>query len=197
MKKIIALTGGIGSGKSTVIEILKSMGYEVFSADEEYNECLKDDAFVQKISDTFNVSPIVSSNKKYLDRAALSEIVFNDKEKKRLLDEITHPIIVKKLIEKARNAKGECVFCEVPLLFEGGFEKTFDSVIVVMREENERINAVIARDGLSKDDVIKRINNQFDYSKLNSDDYTVLWNNGNKHILYEKVKNIVYGFVKK
>ena len=197
MKKIIALTGGIGSGKSTVINILKDMGFKVFSADEEYKECLNDEAFVQKISDEFNISPIICCGKKCLDRAALSKIVFNDKEKKKLLDKMTHPVVVNRLIEKAKAASGTCVFCEVPLLFEGGFEKLFDGVIVVMRAESERINAVITRDGLRKDDVLKRIDSQLDYSKFNFDGYTVLWNDGNMHILYEKVKSIVDGLIKK
>lgn len=170
----IAITGGIGSGKSTVSQIIKKYGYNVYSCDEIYNLILQEKEFVTILENNFG-KKIIKDNE--LDRKALSKLVFNDSVALSRLNKLTHP----KIIEKVLNlmSKHEVSFCEVPLLFENGYENYFDKVIVILREINSRINAVKERDCIDNQDVINRINSQLDYDNYNFEEYYVIHNNGN------------------
>lgn len=161
MKKSIAITGGIGSGKSTVAEILKKMQFPVFSCDEINRELLCDENYLMRLREIF---PECFSREK-LDKARLSEQVFSDKEKRKRLDALAHPWIMRRLSEEMKNETKPIVFAEVPLLFECGFEKNFDGAIVVLRERNIRLQAVMARDAASKEEAENRIAAQYDYAE--------------------------------
>ena len=166
--KKIAVTGGIGSGKSTVMKIIAGKGYPIFSCDEIYSQLTSDRNFLNILRHSFG--DILNSDGT-LDRKKLSEIVFNNPAKLAELDKITHPAIYKEMFRMADEAGGIC-FCEVPLLFESGAESLFDGVIIVMRNEEQRIKSVTARDKLPEQDVKKRISNQFDY---NSADFAMYY----------------------
>lgn len=182
----IAITGGIGSGKSTVAEIIKCKGYAVFSCDKIYDELLKDNAFLKKLSKEFGG---VLTDGGDLNRTKLAEIVFNDKETLKRLNALTHPAIMKKVKEKC---KGEAIsFVEVPLLFENGFEKVFNGVIVVLRDKEERISATVKRDGTDRAKVILRINSQLDYENCDFTQYYVLHNDRNLADLTQKTEKIL------
>ena len=157
-KKRIAITGGIGSGKSTVLALLREMDYAVFSCDDIYADLLKDADYIQKIQAVF---PAVVKNGS-IDKKALSETVFSNEQKRKKLNEIAHPLIMQSLFEKMNEQNG-VVFAEVPLLFEGGYSSKFDGVIVVMREKQGRIEAITMRDNISKIQAEQRIKAQFDY----------------------------------
>ena len=103
---------------------------------------------------------------------------------------------MRELLKRAGDAEGEIVFCEVPLLFENGFESLFSGVIVVMRSLTERINAVMARSGLNEKDVLARIQAQFDYSSIDLGSYYVIENNGDMDELRKKVKKILQNITK-
>lgn len=182
---IIAVTGGIGSGKSTVIRELKNLGFPVVSADETYSELLGDKEFVKGI----HLSVGLNSSSPVLEREKVSAIVFESPEKLKALDDFTHKKIVEKMFEKTKG-KGVC-FHEVPLLFEGGFEKLYEKVIVVYRPIEDRINSVIKRSGLTRQEIEKRIKNQYDYENLDNTSHTVIINDGNEEILSRKVKAVV------
>lgn len=158
MKKI-AITGGIGSGKSTVIELIKDQGFPVFSCDEIYKEIIVSKEYIQKIQEHF---PTAVKNEK-IDKQILSTLIFKDKTKRDMLNQIAHPLIMKRLFWKMDLSNDNLVFAEVPLLFEGNFENLFDAVIVVKRDLKSRINSVATRDNLTAIEVESRINAQFLY----------------------------------
>ena len=157
---IIAITGGIGSGKSTAIATIKQMGYPVISADDTYTELLKNPDFVRGVHRAVQVE----SNSDTLDRVAVSSAVFNEPCKLKALNEFTHAKIYESMFEKSKNYSVS--FHEVPLLFESGYQDKYNKVIVIMRDLGLRIKSVENRSGLSSEEVLSRIKNQFDYEKL-------------------------------
>lgn len=159
MKKNIAITGGIGSGKSMAASLIEKMGYPVFSCDEIYKDVLHSTEYIQKIEEYF---PTALSDGQ-IDRKKLAEIVFCDEEKREKLNRLAHPLVMKRLKMKMATRKERLVFAEVPLLFEGNFECEFDEVLVIKRELAMRIQAVQNRDGLEINAVQSRIQAQFDY----------------------------------
>ena len=185
--KKIAVTGGIGSGKSTVMKIIAGKGYPIFSCDEIYSQLTSDSDFLNTLRHSFG--DILNSDGT-LDRKKLSEIVFNNPAKLAELDKITHPAIYKEMFRMADEAGGIC-FCEVPLLFESGAESLFDGVIIVMRNEEQRIKSVTARDKLPEQDVKKRISNQFDYNSADFAMYYVIHNNGDLSELEWQTEEII------
>lgn len=185
--KKIAVTGGIGSGKSTVMKIIAGKGYPIFSCDEIYSQLTSDSDFLNILRHSFG--DILNSDGT-LDRKKLSEIVFNNPAKLAELDKITHPAIYKEMFRMADEAGGIC-FCEVPLLFESGAESLFDGVIIVMRNEEQRIKSVTARDKLPEQDVKKRISNQFDYNSADFAMYYVIHNNGDLNELEWQTEEII------
>lgn len=182
----IAITGGIGSGKSTVADILSESGFNVISLDKVYAELLHDADFKNAISEEFGCVFLENGE---LDRAKLSEVVFSNKDKLKKLNEITHPRIYERAFEKAE--KFGLNFFEVPLLFEESGEKLFDEVIIVIREIRSRIESLKIRDNLSEDLVLKRINSQFNYGNSDLSKYYVIHNDGDLDNLRAKINEIL------
>lgn len=182
----IAITGGIGSGKSAVADIIVGQGYNVLSCDKIYSELLSDKNFILKLSDEFGD---ILTTEGELDRKKLSAIVFSDRVKLLKLNSLTHPEIMRRALEKM---KGKGIwFCEVPLLFENGFEKYFDNVIVVLREKSARIASVAERDKITQEEIEKRVNSQFDYDNSTFEEYYVIHNNLNFEDLIKQTKKII------
>lgn len=191
MKKLIAITGGIGSGKSLLTDYFASLGYAVLSADEIYSDLLKDECFVKGICDAVGVCAVLVNGRYTLDRKEVAEKVFGNPAERKKLDDFTHDAIMSEMFSRA-NAFSGVVFCEVPLLFESGYDKYFDCVIVVFRNENERISSVVSRDNKSEELVKEIIKNQYDYSKLAENGHTIfVENNGTPRFLYEKANEII------
>lgn len=182
--KIVAVTGGIGCGKSAVIDIIKNLGYTVLSADKEYSLLLSDRNFVDKVHEIAGVK-----GGETLDRKAVSNAVFSSAEKLKNLNEFTHKKVYKQLFLKSKG-KG-LVFHEVPLLFESGYQNSYDKVLVVTRNLEDRITSVIKRSNLTKEEVLKRIQNQFNYENLDKIKHTVINNDGSFEDLAVKVKAVI------
>ncbi|MBQ3234840.1 MAG: dephospho-CoA kinase [Clostridia bacterium] len=182
---VIAVTGGIGSGKSTLCALIKKLGYPVYSADETYAELIKNEEFVKGIHSAVGAK----TDSKTLDREEVSRIVFSCPEKLEALNGYTHKKIVDKMFEKSRGKA--VVFHEVPLLFEGGFENLYDNIIIVARPLEDRINSVVKRSSLSVEEVEKRIKNQFSYENLDNIKHTVITNDGDESQLEERLKAVI------
>lgn len=192
MGKIYAITGGIGSGKSTVCKIIEDLGYTVFSADKVYKELLKCPNFVEKIYTALGIDCKDFTN---YNVKLVSQKVFNNKNLLKVLNGVTHPEIMKVMIEKSKGVNGVC-FNEVPLLFESGYQDLYDGVLVVMRDINLRKQDVLKRDNITEEEFNKRVNNQFNYENLSNITHTVITNDGNCEDLSLKVRAVVGEIIK-
>ena len=192
MKKTIAITGGIGSGKSTVAKEISLLGFSVFSCDQIYREIMEDKAYITQISSVFD--GVVVEGK--IDKNALSRLVFSDKTARNKLNSIAHPLIMSTLYACMQNCANDFVFAEVPLLFEGGYEKDFDEIIVVCRNKVERIKSVMDRDGVSEGEALARVGAQIDYDEkmqnwANDKKIHILQNNGGVDDLKFAIQKII------
>lgn len=182
----IAITGGIGSGKSTVANLIREQGYTVFSCDEIYAELLNNADFINKLAQAFE--GVINADSS-LNRAELSKRVFSNEEQLAKLNEITHPAIMHSAFSKMEGYP--ISFLEVPLLFENSFESLFDSVIVVLRERKERVKSIIVRDKLTYDEADLRIKSQINYDKFDFTEYYVIHNCSNLQDLKSKTVEIL------
>jgi dephospho-CoA kinase len=182
---LVAITGGIGSGKTTVIKEILNNGYPVINCDEITKKLYKTAKVKRWVKTNF---PTCTSGKLFIkvNKKALAELVFKDKKAlDRLTDYLTE-LIFKKAIKSAKKKKG-LVFIEVPLLFEKGYQEQFDKVIVVLRDKEERILSVIKRSNLTKEQVVVRIDNQVDYESIDLSKFIVINNDKDIVALKEKV----------
>ncbi len=186
----IAITGGIGSGKSLVGKILKEKGYPVFSCDEIYKEITQEKEYLERLKGEF---PFAIKNGE-LDKKALSSVVFSDERALKKLNSIAHPYILTRLKQRMQNLKEKLVFAEVPLLFEENLQLEFDNVIVVLRSIEKRIKSIELRDGINENEIKKRIASQFDYDKNKSyliENYYVIENEDSIVRLQKKLEEIL------
>lgn len=164
MTKIIGLTGGIGSGKSTVANYIASKGIPVYIADEEAKKIMERDDVKQKIQNLFTESILNSDNS--LNRKKIAEFVFNNPDKLKELNAIVHPEVqlhFKNWLKEHKNYP--FIIKEVAILFETGGNKQCDKVILITAPEELRIERAMKRDNLSKKDILVRIKNQISDSK--------------------------------
>ncbi|STQ85410.1 dephospho-CoA kinase [Helicobacter muridarum] len=159
------LTGGIGCGKSTVAKLLELHGFQIIDADiisrEAMNE--KKDCIIQSFGDE-----IIESNEKsdeiIINRTKLGQIIFNDKNKKTLLEDILHPLIQSKILYQCNKIESKKVpyFVEIPLYFESRFEYKARYVICVYTTRENQIQRVQQRNNLCLEEAIKRVDSQID-----------------------------------
>ena len=164
MTKIIGLTGGIGSGKSTVANYIASKGIPVYIADKEAKKIMERDDVKQKIQNLFTESILNSDNS--LNRKKIAEFVFNNPDKLKELNAIVHPEVqlhFKNWLKEHKNYP--FIIKEVAILFETGGNKQCDKVILITAPEELRIERAMKRDNLTKKDILVRIKNQFSESK--------------------------------
>lgn len=167
MKQKIAITGGIGSGKSLVGKILREEGFTVYSCDDINKEVLISPEYVEQVEREF--PSCIQGGK--INRKLLAAIVFNDSRKLDKLNRIAHPRIMQKLNNYMEEDKASIVFAEVPLLFECGYESAFDKILVVQRTRKARVSAVAARDSLNEEEILSRIDTQFPYDTQEGEKY--------------------------
>ncbi len=156
----IGLTGGIGSGKTTVAKVFETLGIPVYNADDntksmmQNNEELKASIIKHFGDDTYK-------NGK-LDRKHLASIVFNNKEKLELLNSLTHPITIRDAEEWMNRQTAPYAIKEAALLFESGAAGRLDYIVGVYAPQHIRVKRVMQRDNLPVEEVMKRISRQID-----------------------------------
>lgn len=158
----IAIVGNIASGKSTVEKILKDKGFKVYDTDKIAHEILEENK---------NLFPQAIIGGK-IDRRILANIVFNDKEQLKYLESIIHPK-VKEFIENIDDT--ETVFVSVPQLFEAGMEKLFDKILFISAPVETRLERLMKRNNLTKEEALVRINAQIsEEEKISKSDFVVV-----------------------
>lgn len=181
--KIIGLTGGIATGKSTVSQLIKKQGFPVIDADVIAREIVAPGSPVlADIAEAFG--PQVLTEEGDLNRARLAAQVFGDPAKLKRLNAMTHPAILAKIQMAIRALEKEgirVVFLEVPLLFESGMDKLCEAVIVVTASPEIQLERLQYRDGLREEDGRKRLAAQWKEEKKRALGDYVLDNSG--HII--------------
>jgi dephospho-CoA kinase len=154
----VGLTGGIGSGKSTVARILETLGIPVYYADDAAKTIMNTDAGLrQQIIQHFGEASYADG---MLQRKYLADIVFNDPEKLALLNSLIHPVTIRHSEQWFRRQSAPYAVREAALLFESGASENLGFIIGVYAPKHLRLQRVIKRDGLSADEIQKRMNRQ-------------------------------------
>lgn len=187
--KIIAVTGGIGSGKSTVSGEFAALGAEMISADAVSHEIMMPgrcayDAVIELFG-----REILDANGE-INRARLAEIVFSDTDKLNLLNTVTHRLIYEEMQKKINSATASTVCLEIPLLFSAKCPISIDASIAVTADKEIRLSRVITRDGCTKEQVLSRMARQLSDEELAVRADFVIENNGDIEALKIKTAEI-------
>ena len=173
MTRIIGLTGGIGSGKSTVANYIASKGIPVYIADEEAKKIIERTDVKHNIQNLFPQSVLNDDNT--LNRNKIAEFVFSNPEKLKQLNAIVHPAVKNDFSNWMKEHKdASFIIKEVAILFETGGHKDCDKVILITAPEDVRIERAMKRDNSSKESVLARIKNQLpEADKIKLSDFVV------------------------
>ena len=183
----VGLTGGIGSGKTTVSEVFHSLGIPVYNSDKRAKYLMENDPSLRvAIIQYFGEESYRSEG---LNRLYLSEQVFSDKSKLQKLNSIVHPVVGNDFALWCKNQSAPFVLKEAAILIESGAYKGLDKIIVVTASENVRMERVMERDGVKASEVGDRINNQMtDSERLQYADFII--DNDGIQMLISQVKEV-------
>lgn len=170
--KYVGLTGGIGSGKSTVAKMFMQLGVPVYNSDERAKHLMNNSTDIKKR--LVELLGKESYKEGQLNRAFVAKKVFNDTELLAQLNAIVHPVVREDFLNWANQQDFCYVIQETALLFENEAQNLYDYVILVTAPKEERISRVVNRDSVTREQVIARMDNQLeDDEKLNLSDYVV------------------------
>ncbi|MBF0457211.1 MAG: dephospho-CoA kinase [Nitrospirae bacterium] len=187
---LAGLTGNIGSGKTTVLSLFKTLGARVTSADEIVKRLLEEDGIKNKIRATLGSGVFYGDGS--LDKQKTAGVVFNNPALRKALEEIIHPAVMREIREFA--LPDALTIAEIPLLFEGGFTNKVDAVITVTAPK-ELVYERLGKKGVfSDEDITKRLACQIpDEQKTANSDFVII-NAGDMGDTTEQVKKI-YGLL--
>ncbi|MBM7624620.1 dephospho-CoA kinase [Sporohalobacter salinus] len=189
---LIGLTGGIASGKSTVSDILKDIGVSVIDADLIAREIVKPGKIAwQKIIDTFGKEVLLPNQE--LNRERLGQIIFDDPEARKKIDQITHPEIVKKIkkrVGQLQDQGEEIIVVDIPLLIEVGMVDFFDEIWVVYVSRETQLERLMSRDGIDHQTAVNKVEAQMSLEKKKEYADRLVINEGDKADLRHRILSI-------
>jgi dephospho-CoA kinase len=196
--KLIGVTGGIGSGQSTVCNILNSLGCKVIDVDKKAKQVIDKDKTLQKeLRQTFGEE--IFDKDGQLNRRLLANIAFNDQSKTLLLNNLVHPRMVSEVVEEMEQArfsqKYPLIVIDAALIYEISIEQIFDAIIVVYTDLKQRIQRVMKRDGLQKAEIMARIHRQIPLEDKREWADFVIDNNGSLQDLKVQTQRIYESLV--
>ena len=194
---IIGLTGGIGTGKSTVSRKLRERGYPVIDLDVISREVIEYPEVINELVRNFGIEILESQNnisgKKSISRNKLRQTVFKEEKKVSVLNSIMHPPIVEEMRRQVENLKKnyKTVFVEVQLLFEAKLEKEFDLTVLVYADKKTQLERVLKRDGRKEDQLQQIINAQMDMTEKRRLSNYIIENNGDSEMLDLEIEKFI------
>ncbi|HCY6726606.1 TPA: dephospho-CoA kinase [Staphylococcus aureus] len=200
MPKVIGLTGGIASGKSTVSELLSVFGFKVVDADKVAREAVKKGSKgLAQVREVFGDEAIDENGE--MNRRYMGDLVFNHPEKRLELNAIIHPI-VRDIMEEEKQEylkQGYNVIMDIPLLFENELENTVDEVWVVYTSESIQMDRLMQRNNLSLEDAKARVYSQISIDKKSRMADHVIDNLGDKLELKQNLERLLEeeGYIEK
>src|SRR5690554_967366 len=173
MVKIVGVTGGIGSGKTSLMKYAEAQGYITYYADTEAKKLYEKPEIIDRLHTVFEGTDIWTNDN--LDRKKLAQVVFSDKDKLIQLNNIIHPVVKQDFENFVTKHKNEqLILKESALLFETGAYQSCDYNILITAPEDVRIQRVIDRDRVSREQVIARMKNQWsDHKKEKLADFVI------------------------
>ena len=183
----LGLTGGIGSGKSTVAKVFQELGVPVYFADIEAKKFLDEKAVIQKLVQYFGDGIL---EKARINKAALAAIVFTDEVALAKLNALIHPLLEADFRAWLnQNSEVKYIVKEAAILFEAGFDKSVDKVLTISAPIEQRITRVMNRDGVSRKQVMDRVTKQWsDEQREAKSDYVIV--NADSNMILEKILEI-------
>ncbi len=192
MTRTLGVTGGIGSGKTTVCRLFEELGARVFYADEEAKQLQVEDPEARReIVEAFGKESYLPSGA--LNRRYLAALVFNDDQKLERINRIVHPRVFRRFQEARTRAEADGVSLlvhEAALIYESGAQKHLDAVAVVHADEERRIQRVMERDGVPREAVLARMEKQLPAEELLERADFVIRNDGDVDELRRQVKRV-------
>jgi dephospho-CoA kinase len=192
----LGITGGIGSGKTSVCRVFEVLKVPVFSADRVAHEIMDNDARIIKgINSIAGVDLYVKGN---LDRMTLASLIFNDKNLLSEVNALVHPSVFEHFREWVSAQTAQYVIMEAAILFESGASEYVDKIATIVAPEEQRINRIIERNRLSREQIEERMRNQMDdESRIRLSDY-VIKNSENEMIIPSilKIHNDILTIIK-
>jgi len=183
---LVGLTGALGSGKSVAAEYFRHLGAKVIDADKVCHQALKEKAVVKRIAHFFGKN-ILRGNA--VDRKKLGQIVFKNRQLRKILEKVIHGLVIKKIKKIASISKKKIVIVDAPLLIEAGFDNEMDAVIVVKASKKKCMERGMGA-GFDQSDIVRRMAAQLPLrKKLEHADF-VINNNGTKAETRKQVLNI-------
>ena len=194
--KVIGLTGGIGTGKSTVSNFLREHNFAIVDADKISREVVEPGKpLLKELEEAFGSEIIMEDGS--LNRKGLAAIVFNEVEQRKLMDSIMHKEILaemRRVMEEfIEQGTHQGVIIDAPLLFEIGLEKWCDQVWLVTADMDIRIQRVCARDNAKPEEVEARIRNQMSDDEKRKLSDEILDNSGTLEDLHTQLRNLLGG----
>ena len=189
MKKI-GITGGIGSGKSTVSEYLIKEGYDIIDCDKIARDIVTPEfGLLKKLA--LIIGPEILNQDGTLNREKTSEIVFASDEKRKLLNDITHEAIRDIILQRFQNALSDPIFVDAALLFETGFADELDVIWMVKADESLRKKRVFERDETDIENIEARMNAQMDDGEKEKLADEIIDNSGSKEELFKHIEELL------
>ena len=191
----IGLTGGLGTGKTTVLKLFKNSGAYTIDADKLVHQILKKPSTIKKLAAIIGKGILIErAAKTFINKKRMADIIFNDVQKRKSVEKLIHPEVMKaakdfKIKILAKKSDAIIVF-EVPLLLEAGYEKIFDKIIVVYCSKAKAVERLRKR-GLSKEQALKRMNSQMPISRKKAYADFLINNNSNINALKHWVQAIL------
>jgi dephospho-CoA kinase len=192
--KHIGLTGGIGSGKSFIAQIIEHMGYPVYYSDARAKELTKSNPTIKMGLISLFGEEVFEGNQ--LNAELISSRIFHDDELLKKVNELIHPIVRADFENWALNQNSALVFNEAAILFETGSYQNFDSSILVCAPTESKIERVMKRENCSKEEVMARMSKQWsDEDKRKLADYSIL--NDNQTPILIQLEEIINNLLSK
>lgn len=168
----LGVTGGIGSGKTTVCRVFNVLGIPVFEADKDAREIMDNDLIVKRKINSIAGKDLYNSGS--LDRKSLAELMFNNKAMLAKVNSLVHPVVFDHFLQWDKEQTAPYIILEAAILFESGGSKLLDKVVSVIAPVEERIERVMQRNCLSREQILERIHNQMDdEARIRLSDYVI------------------------
>jgi dephospho-CoA kinase len=188
----IGLTGGIGSGKTTVAKLFELLNVPVYYADDVSKKLYETDKYLMQLM-KLHFGDFIYIDEQ-LDRTRLANIVFENKEKLELLNSLVHPATIRDAEEWVLSQSSPYIIKEAALLFETGSASNLDYIIGVQSPEHLRISRAMERDGANREKILSRMNNQIDEKiKMRLCDFVI--NNNEQELLIPQVLKLHESFL--